>query len=159
VDVIDSGPGVAAAAATRIFDRFDRGGRAAADEGHGSGLGLAIAKWAVEVSGGRLSLENAGEGGSTVRIPLRGARRQFGGRRGPTRPDGRTHPFLDSLAGSRSIITAAAVLGLLLCGAARRPAAATRADNGAPASQDDGVMTEGARLYEASCSHCHDGGD
>src|SRR5262249_20333123 len=69
VDVIDSGPGVAAEAATRIFHRFDRGEASGRGEG-GSGLGLAIAKWAVEVCGGRLSLESAEGRGSTFRIAL-----------------------------------------------------------------------------------------
>jgi len=72
VDVIDSGPGVAPEAATRIFNRFDRG-QSKAHEGEtegGSGLGLAIAKWAVEVSGGRLSLESPEGRGSTFRIAL-----------------------------------------------------------------------------------------
>jgi heavy metal sensor kinase len=69
VDVIDSGPGVAPEAATRIFDRFDRGAASGPGEG-GSGLGLAIAKWAVEMSGGHLSLESAGGRGSTFRIAL-----------------------------------------------------------------------------------------
>jgi len=73
VDVIDTGPGVAAEAATRIFNRFDRGNEVR-DERAGSGLGLAIAKWAVEVSGGHLTLEPASGGGSTFRIALPGAR-------------------------------------------------------------------------------------
>ena len=73
VDVIDTGPGVAAEAATRIFNRFDRGSPARGDERAGSGLGLAIAKWAVEVSGGHLTLEPATGGGSTFRIALPGA--------------------------------------------------------------------------------------
>ncbi|PYR08338.1 MAG: hypothetical protein DMF99_19455 [Acidobacteria bacterium] len=78
VDVIDTGPGVAAEAATRIFNRFDRGPEASCDARGdaraGSGLGLAIAKWAVEVSGGHLTLEPATGGGSTFRIALPGAR-------------------------------------------------------------------------------------
>ena len=69
LDVIDSGPGVDAEAATRIFDRFDRGGRSRSEDGGGAGLGLAIAKWAVEACGGHLSLETA-NGGSTFRIAL-----------------------------------------------------------------------------------------
>jgi heavy metal sensor kinase len=75
VDVIDTGPGVAADAATRIFNRFDRGSEARGDGRAGSGLGLAIAKWAVEVSGGHLTLEPAKGGGSTFRIALPGAHR------------------------------------------------------------------------------------
>jgi len=73
VDVIDSGPGVAPEAATRIFNRFERGQqpeRGSNGSEAGSGLGLAIAKWAVEVSGGRLSLESAEGRGSTFRIAL-----------------------------------------------------------------------------------------
>jgi heavy metal sensor kinase len=73
VDVIDSGPGVAPDAASRIFNRFERGGRQRSDERGGSGLGLAIAKWAIEVSGGRLTLEAASGRGSTFRIALPGA--------------------------------------------------------------------------------------
>ncbi len=79
VEVIDSGPGVAPEAATRIFGRFDRGQRSVFDgDGGGSGLGLAIAKWAVEVSGGRLSLEPAPGGGSAFRIALPATEEQRG---------------------------------------------------------------------------------
>jgi len=67
-DVIDSGPGVPAAAQQHIFDRFYR-----ADEGdgvRGAGLGLSIAKGAVEANGGRLTLERSGPAGSTFRITM-----------------------------------------------------------------------------------------
>jgi len=70
VTVSDSGPGIAPEVRTRIFDRYERGGRARADDIGGSGLGLAIAKWAVEVNGGQLSLESTEEAGSTFRITL-----------------------------------------------------------------------------------------
>ena len=67
IDVIDSGPGIDAAARDHIFDRFYR----AADSGTtGAGLGLSIAKGAIEATGGRLSLESSGPGGSTFRIAL-----------------------------------------------------------------------------------------
>ena len=36
----------------------------------GTGLGLAIAKWAVEVNGGHLSVEDGASGGSVFRIVL-----------------------------------------------------------------------------------------
>jgi heavy metal sensor kinase len=72
IDVIDTGPGVSPEAATHIFNRFNRGGRSRADEG--AGLGLSIAKWAVEVSGGRLTLESVSGGGSRFRIALPAAR-------------------------------------------------------------------------------------
>ena len=71
VEVADTGVGVAAEAADRIFDRFYRGPEAAAEAGpHGLGLGLAIAKWAAEVNGGRLVLERNPGGGSTFRLEL-----------------------------------------------------------------------------------------
>ena len=55
--VRDEGPGIAAEALDRIFDKFYR-----ADDGDrrraGTGLGLAIAKGFVEVQGGTLSAGN-----------------------------------------------------------------------------------------------------
>ena len=80
VAVTDSGPGIGADAAPRIFNRFDRGQQSADGDAGSSGLGLAIAKWAVEVSGGRLSLEPAAGGGSTFRLVLPAAREQRGRR-------------------------------------------------------------------------------
>jgi signal transduction histidine kinase len=69
VEVRDSGPGVGADGHARIFDRYYR------DQQHGatvrgSGLGLAIAKWAVDVNGGKLTLEQSTSAGSTFRITL-----------------------------------------------------------------------------------------
>ena len=69
VDVIDRGPGIAAAAREHIFDRFFRASSAPADV-VGTGLGLSIAKSAVETSGGALTLEHTDEQGSTFRIRL-----------------------------------------------------------------------------------------
>jgi len=67
--VTDEGPGIAPEHRARIFDRFYR-----VDEGRsrgmgGTGLGLAIAKWAVEASGGHITLDSTGSG-STFRIVL-----------------------------------------------------------------------------------------
>jgi heavy metal sensor kinase len=70
LDVSDTGPGIAGDLSTRIFDRFYRAGRARSSEVGGAGLGLSIAKWAVEVNGGRLSLERTSATGSTFRIIL-----------------------------------------------------------------------------------------
>lgn len=64
-EVSDSGPGIADAARSRIFDRFYRSDDAPAG---GTGLGLSIAKGAVEANGGRLTLEQSSHGGSTFRI-------------------------------------------------------------------------------------------
>jgi len=69
IDVIDRGPGIAAAAREHIFDRFFRANSAPADV-VGTGLGLSIAKSAVETSGGTLTLQQTDEHGSTFRIRL-----------------------------------------------------------------------------------------
>jgi heavy metal sensor kinase len=66
-DVIDSGPGIAPEARSRIFDRFYRVSGVAET---GTGLGLSLAKGAVEASGGRLTLEATGAEGSTFRIVM-----------------------------------------------------------------------------------------
>ena len=70
IEVTDSGEGIDPAVAAHVFDRFYRASPETSQAGSGSGLGLAIAKWAVEVNGGHLSLEKAGETGSTFRITL-----------------------------------------------------------------------------------------
>jgi heavy metal sensor kinase len=69
IAVADQGPGIAAAHRERIFDRFYR-----IDEGRsramgGTGLGLAIAKWAVEINGGRISVDST-DRGSVFRIVI-----------------------------------------------------------------------------------------
>ena len=69
--VADEGPGIAAEDRQRIFDRFFRLDEARSRDHGGAGLGLAIAKWAVEVNGGRITVENgANRGGSVFRIVL-----------------------------------------------------------------------------------------
>ena len=54
VIIADDGPGIAAHAATSLFERFRRGPDAS---GPGAGLGLAIAKCIMDRQGGRLSLD------------------------------------------------------------------------------------------------------
>lgn len=70
IDVTDTGPGIPADLQSRIFDRFYRVDKARSRENGGTGLGLAIAKWAVEVNGGRLTLEPTNGIGSCFRITL-----------------------------------------------------------------------------------------
>jgi heavy metal sensor kinase len=71
LDVSDTGPGIPAEQQHRVFDRFYRVDRSRSREnGGGSGLGLSIARWAVEVNGGQLTLENRDEPGATFRITL-----------------------------------------------------------------------------------------
>jgi len=59
--VRDHGPGVAAADAERIFDRFARAG-SARRRSDGAGLGLAIVRAIAEAHGGRVVLESATSG-------------------------------------------------------------------------------------------------
>jgi heavy metal sensor kinase len=68
--ITDEGPGVPAEHRDRIFNRFFRIDEARSRERGGAGLGLAIAKWAVEIHGGRITVHEAGDGGSEFRISL-----------------------------------------------------------------------------------------
>jgi heavy metal sensor kinase len=68
--VADQGPGIAPEHHQRIFDRFFRLDEGRSRDGGGTGLGLAIAKWAVELNGGRISVEAGTCGGSVFRIEL-----------------------------------------------------------------------------------------
>jgi len=70
VTVADQGTGIAAGDRQRIFDRFFRLDEGRSRDSGGAGLGLAIAKWAVEVNGGRITVESGGNGGSVFRIVL-----------------------------------------------------------------------------------------
>ncbi|MEQ2317658.1 sensor histidine kinase N-terminal domain-containing protein [Xanthomonas euvesicatoria pv. euvesicatoria] len=58
--IADHGPGIPAAEAERVFERFVRGADAPAG---GAGLGLAIVKRVVEAHGGRIDLSNRIGGG------------------------------------------------------------------------------------------------
>lgn len=68
-EVLDQGPGIAAAEQKSIFERFKRG---AAREGNsqGSGLGLYIAKTLVEAMNGRIELSSRPGDGSCFRVLL-----------------------------------------------------------------------------------------
>ena len=68
--VADQGPGIAAEDRQRIFDRFFRLDEGRSRDDGGTGLGLAIAKWAVEVNGGQISVEDGANGGAVFRIVL-----------------------------------------------------------------------------------------
>jgi two-component system OmpR family sensor kinase len=63
IEVIDSGPGIAAAERERVFDPFHRLDGAS---GEGSGLGLAIARDAAARLGGEVSLHDRGAGAGLV---------------------------------------------------------------------------------------------
>ena len=70
VEIGDEGPGVPPEHRERVFDRFFRVDEGRGRESGGSGLGLSIAKWAVEVNGGRISVESGAAGGSVFCIDL-----------------------------------------------------------------------------------------
>lgn len=66
----DEGTGIPPEHRERIFDRFFRIDEARSRGAGGSGLGLAIAKWAVEVNGGRILVEDRAAPGAVLRIEL-----------------------------------------------------------------------------------------
>jgi len=68
--VDDEGPGIAPEHRERIFDRFFRIDEARSRDHGGTGLGLAIAKWAVQVNGGSILVDNGANGGSAFRIAI-----------------------------------------------------------------------------------------
>lgn len=68
--IADDGPGVPPLHRQRIFDRFFRIDEARARDHGGAGLGLAIAKWAVEMHGGEITVDERASGGSEFRIVL-----------------------------------------------------------------------------------------
>jgi signal transduction histidine kinase len=72
LEVLDRGPGVPAAEAERIFDRFHRGSDAVARAAKGSGLGLTLVRHAARGHGGESGHEPRDGGGSVffIRLPL-----------------------------------------------------------------------------------------
>ncbi|MBP7746906.1 MAG: HAMP domain-containing protein [Phycisphaerae bacterium] len=70
LEVRDRGPGVPASALQDIFRPFYRVADARDRHSGGTGLGLAITAQAVRLHGGRISAENAPDGGLIVRIEL-----------------------------------------------------------------------------------------
>ena len=75
IDVVDNGPGIAAAQRAHVFERFVRGNSPSTTgqvSTGGTGLGLAIVRWAVELHGGRIEVADT-ESGCTMRVTLPGA--------------------------------------------------------------------------------------
>lgn len=68
--IADQGPGIPPEHRDRIFHRFFRIDEARSRDGGGAGLGLAIAKWAVEMHGGHITVDQRTGGGSEFRIVL-----------------------------------------------------------------------------------------
>jgi signal transduction histidine kinase len=79
IEVQDEGPGMSAAEAERVVERFFRSGDRDAE---GFGLGLSIAREVARAVGGQLEIETRVGGGTTARMLLRGATPKVGsGRR------------------------------------------------------------------------------
>jgi len=81
VAVRDHGPGVPAAEAMHVFDRFYRGDGARGRQG--SGLGLAIVRQVAEAHGGSVIVEEAPGGGALFRLRLASVGRGAGAVPGP----------------------------------------------------------------------------
>lgn len=77
IEVEDSGPGIPAEHAEKVFQRFYRVDRARSREDGGTGLGLSIVEWAVGAHGGSVQLRRDSGPGCTfsIRLPLRPKRR------------------------------------------------------------------------------------
>ncbi len=69
--VRDHGPGISAADAPHVFDRFYRGAQARGRPG--SGLGLAIVRQVVDQQGGTVTVQKAPGGGTLIRLRLSGS--------------------------------------------------------------------------------------
>lgn len=70
IEVADTGIGISAESAGRIFERFYREDKARTRENGGSGLGLSIAKWIVSAHGGTIRALPGEQGGTVIRIKL-----------------------------------------------------------------------------------------
>jgi two-component system sensor histidine kinase KdpD len=71
IRVRDHGPGISVDDLPRLFDRFYRG-RQSPSHSAGTGMGLSIASGLIAAQGGRVSAENAADGGAvfTIAVPV-----------------------------------------------------------------------------------------
>ena len=72
IEVADQGPGIAAADAHRVFERFYRADSARSSTKGGTGLGLAIARWIVDLHGGEIHVEQNRPSGCRMVVALPG---------------------------------------------------------------------------------------
>ncbi len=70
ISVTDTGPGIPADEASKVFGRFYQVGHAATQKSQGTGLGLAISKALVEMHGGEIWVESEVGEGSTFCFTL-----------------------------------------------------------------------------------------
>ena len=75
--VTDTGPGIPAQHAAKIFDRFYRIDEARSGSEMGAGLGLSIAKWSIEANNGEIGVASSSGKGSTfwIRLPAEGCQK------------------------------------------------------------------------------------
>jgi hypothetical protein len=70
LEVANPGPGIPAALAHRVFERFFRGYASQRKASEGSGLGLNIVQWIVQRHGGTIRLETAQDGVTRAQVRL-----------------------------------------------------------------------------------------
>jgi len=74
LSITDTGPGIPAGQASRVFERFVRLDESRTPAGTGAGLGLSVAKWAVQANNGEIGVTSAAGSGSRfwIRLPAVG---------------------------------------------------------------------------------------
>jgi two-component system OmpR family sensor kinase len=72
ITITDTGPGIPASEAERVFDRFYRMDQSRARRTGGSGLGLAICREVLTVLGGSIRIRTSSSEGTTVEITIPG---------------------------------------------------------------------------------------
>jgi signal transduction histidine kinase len=70
IEVADEGPGIPAAEAQHVFERFYRADAGRSARAGGSGLGLAIARWIVDAHGGAIRAEQRDPHGCRMVVEL-----------------------------------------------------------------------------------------
>jgi signal transduction histidine kinase len=73
IEVADEGPGIPAADAERVFERFYRADAARSSRDGGAGLGLAIAQWIVDLHDGEIHPEPVEPHGCRMVVTIPGA--------------------------------------------------------------------------------------